>query len=127
MSSIYRGATLPGSFGWILALDFDNETPKLRADADQPLAAGRYVAVLNTVDCEGCAAAVEDALQAIRGVSLAGVSPQSSTLVFEVIGASSVYMSDILEELSAVSKAMRKMVSIASFRGPYSVMCSAAA
>ena len=126
MSNIRSATALPGSIGWILALDFASDSPQWAPDADTPLDQGRYVAVLDRVDCEGCAAAVESAIQNIRGVALAGVQQNSSTLTFEVEGPASVHKADIEEELVAVGKALKRIISVASLRGPYPLLFSAA-
>lgn len=126
MSPIRSAATLPANAGWILALELDDETKEWAADADVPLKKGQYIARLSQVDCEGCAATVEGALQKIHGVSLAGCVPQSSTLVFEVSQDSVIHKSDIEEELAAASQALKKRIALSNLRGPLPALFSAA-
>lgn len=122
---IRTAAAIHGALGWILAAQVDNDLPRSPV-SETILTGGRYVAALNRVDCEGCAAAVESAVQRVRGIGMAGVTPQSSTLVFEIADGARVHLSDIQETLAAVSEGLNTVIALAGLRGPLPPLFSAA-
>ena len=122
---IRTAAAMHGATGWIMAMEFENEQPRGH-EPDAVLTHGRYVAALNRVDCEGCAAAVESAVQRVHGVEMAGVAPKTSTLIFEVAPGANVHLADIEGTLMAVSEAVKSVISVSGLRGPLPVMFSAA-
>jgi hypothetical protein len=122
---IRTAAAMHGATGWMMAVDFEDNQPR----SHQPetiLTRGRYVAALNRVDCDGCAAAVESAVQQIHGVGMAGVTSTNSMLVFEIMDGARVHLSDIQETLSSVSEALKAVIVLSGLRGPMPVMFSAA-
>jgi copper chaperone CopZ len=127
MPSIRTATAMPTANGWIMAAELDNDYQhqSQSATADSLLSTGRYVAVLNHIDCEGCAAAVESAVQKIRGIDMAGVSPKTSTLVFEVVSGATVTLGDVDEMLASVSEALRTVIVVSGLRGPFPLVYSA--
>lgn len=121
---IRTAAAMQGAIGWIVAAELDDA--QRTQDADAVLTGGRYVAAIHRIDCEGCAAAIESAVQRIHGVRMAGVAPQSSTLVFEVASGARVDLADIRQTLAGVSEALNTVIALSGLRGPLPALFSAA-
>lgn len=123
MTQIRTAAAMPAATGWMMAAELDNDYQHQAQRNEVLLSRGRYVATLNRIDCEGCAAAVESAVRKIRGVDMAGASPLASRLVFE-IGRSGVTVSDIRDVLASVSEALGTVIQLSGLRGPLPVVFS---
>lgn len=124
MSTINSAVAMPVACGWMMANDFNRDHQPESNESDSPLSRGRYVAVLNRVDCEGCAASVESAVQQIHGVEMAGVSVQSSTLVFELGIHATVTLADLRDVLAAVSEGMRTVIMLSELSSPMPLVYS---
>lgn len=125
MPPINTAVAMPVASGWMMAVDFNHEDNQSSNDTDSPLLPGRYVAALNRIDCEGCAASVESAVQQIHGIGMAGVAPRSSTLVFEVASRATVTLADIRDVLAAVSDALKTVILLSGLSGPLPLVYSA--
>ena len=124
MTQIRTAAAMPVASGWMMAAELDNDYQHQPSSGEVLLPRGRYVAALNRIDCEGCAAAVESAIRKIHGIETTGVSPAGSKLVFEIAG-SGVTLSDIRDVLAAVSEALGTVIELSGLRGPFPVVFSA--
>jgi len=125
MPPISTAVAMPVASGWMMAVDFNRDRLNESNESDSPLLHGRYMAALNRIDCEGCAASVESAVQQIRGVVMAGVSPVHSVLVFEVASNATVTVADIRDVLAKVSEGLRTVIILAGLSGPMPVVHSA--
>ncbi len=116
---------MPVASGRMMASDFDEDTRQESRESDVPLLRGRYVGALNHLDCEGCAASVESAIQQIRGIDMAGVSLPTSALVFEIGLHATVTLADLRDVLASVSEALRTVILLSGLSGPMPIVFSA--
>ena len=121
MGWLKKVAAMPGTSGWMLAGEPGSSQGSEMPGPEMILSSGCYVATLNRVDCEGCAAAVEAAVQTVPGVKMTGVVPVASVLVFEVTDGSTVPLSDIRQTLRTVSEGIGRVIQLNGVRGPMPV------